>query len=431
MNPDIMQRLRDANPLPDEEVSEFAPNRMGTTPFVSKADAAAPGGEQIPRRRRATSIVGVAVALTLGAGAMGAAAASTETGHKFLSVFTGTTAPLPDSRELPQPEPELNMASPEFRALVDDWTRNPNLDNVSLPPLPRGSTSIAVPPGMTHEQVFGELYERLFDGDATQSTITTVSLSAAIDYQIVQAWYRYWLRSGPTQREEAQGILDTFQDWPDLWRSNPSHYDMPGSGEMIAIARIAEAARHNDGAPMRAWLDEKNPIPEPDDPYLDVHSPDWTAFIAADVASIPLPPGSSRRTVFDVIYDELPMPTGATADHWRGVVGDRFRGSGLTWEQDSETGEVLGVKRSTMRGQADELAVHTWYRYWLNANLQQRRAAQPVLDAMGSWPGLTQALSRSSGNRIGKVRAIARAASKNDPKPMRQWLTQARQSANG
>ena len=128
----------------------------------------------------------------IGSGALGAAAASTDTGRDILSVFTGTTAPLPNARELQQPEPELAMASPDFRALVDDWTVNPNLQNVSLPTLPVGTDTVAIPPGMTHDDVFADMYLKLFDEsvfDSTNQTMTTVALSSLIDTYIVQAWY--------------------------------------------------------------------------------------------------------------------------------------------------------------------------------------------------------------------------------------------------
>jgi len=200
---------------------------------------------------------------------------------------------------------------------------------------------------------------------------------------------------------------------------------MPGSGEMIAMARIVEAASHGDEEPMRAWLAERNPPPDVNDAYLDIHSDEWHAFITADVASIPLPPGSDRREVFAVLYDELPVPASATPSHWSDVIGDWLAGGGLSWGQDSESGELVGVKRSGVQGQADKIAVYAWCTYWLKANQSERRSAQPVLNAMDTWPGLQRALYMSGNDRIRTIGEIAKAVRKNDPAPMREWLADA------
>ena len=97
---------------------------------------------------------------------------------------------------------------------------------------------------------------------SAQSTMTKTDIGWVAENLVVIKWYQYWLHAKPKQRRAAQPALDSLQDLPNLWRQEFSHNDMPGS-PMVLIARIAEAAKHNDATPMRFWLWERGAGPMP------------------------------------------------------------------------------------------------------------------------------------------------------------------------
>lgn len=169
-----------------------------------------------------------------------------------------------------------------------------------------------------------------------------------------------------------------------------------------------------------------------DETNLDVNDPDIAKVAAKYMDAYPVPPDVSKTEAFAPVIATFPIPEGeglnhATEQHPRW--GEYFTGISyrpLDVPEPELANTALAISEPSLSGMVALSAANAWYKYWLGANPQQRRQAQPVLDAIATWPDLAYRLGctdrTTCPGRIIELAAIAQAASDGNSAPMRRWL---------
>ena len=185
----------------------------------------------------------------------------------------------------PTPVTTWEHRSPtELSASPDDYTdvHRPEISSIiagmaSVYPLPPTATSDEVfaplratfpskagdvlPTSATDRRAkpyFGGISNMPVDDDHIQQPqeLSVAGLSGTVALLAVNSWYEYWLQATPTQRTQAQPVLDSFQTWADLaYRLGST--DVAEPGRILLIARNAEAAANGNAGPIRSWLTDQ------------------------------------------------------------------------------------------------------------------------------------------------------------------------------
>ena len=271
MKQDTMQRLRAANPISDEQIDGLAPMQLHTAPAVT--DGFASDGERrnaarSRRLRRGGVVFGLVGALVVG-GAVGATAGgiTASTPAPLATVWDNTITNQPDKSSIHDESDEradIDVSAASVTTILNQMT--------AAYPLPPGAKAAKVyallyrtfpmPVGGDFpldypeeaQYFYGLGYETQGDGvDADTSQVGKISqagLSGTVALIAAHTWYEYWLKANPAQRKAAQPVLDNMQTWADL----SFRLSFGGTPTIIEVARVAEAAAHNDGYPMQQWL---------------------------------------------------------------------------------------------------------------------------------------------------------------------------------
>jgi len=170
------------------------------------------------------------------------------------------------------------------------------------------------------------------------------------------------------------------------------------------------------------------------DTNLDVNNPLIAVVADRYMDAYPLPPGVSKSDAFAPVIATFPIPEGGGLNHatdeqprWAQYF-DGFGYRALDVPEPELTNTALAISELDLSGMVALSAANAWYRYWMDANAQQRKKAQSSLDSIATWPDLAYRLgcqdTLSCPGQIIELAAIAQAAKDGNAQPMRRWLDQ-------
>lgn len=185
--------------------------------------------------------------------------------------------------------------------------------------------------------------------------------------------------------------------------------------------------------PPASPVDIHTPAPGGEESNINVNDPKITDRINELSAAYPLPPGTTQAKAYAPITEIFPMPPGTSFD---AIIDSHPRWANYLYSLDYEPAEGYpedqpGVPSEIsdvgLSGTISLASVNAWYTHWLTATPKQKRAAQPTLDAMQTWPDLTRRLGCQDAytcpGGIVDIARIAQAAELGDPTPMKRWLS--------
>ncbi|MGB3675415.1 MAG: hypothetical protein WA988_13340 [Candidatus Nanopelagicales bacterium] len=178
-------------------------------------------------------------------------------------------------------------------------------------------------------------------------------------------------------------------------------------------------------------VDIQTPAPGGTESTINVNSPQIVDRINQLIAAYPIPPGTDPAKVYAPVLQSFPLPPGTdfaaiieTHPRWASYFYSlHYQPAGPVDEGPVIPAEISDAGLS---GTVALASVNAWYTYWLTATPKQKRASQPTLDAMQTWPDLTYRLGcqdeHTCPGGIIKIARIAQAAELGDPSPMKRWL---------
>lgn len=230
MNDPIVM-LKRLNPGSNLELAQEAPARMYAAPEVSSKP---PSG-----RSRGWKILGTFLVAATLAG-IGGTAVATNHEEVFVDPDFSANGPLITERIAPlgarwadPGEPELNLQSPLIHNVFAEET-----------------AKIPLPPGASHQKVYGQWIADLTSPGMTQHTRTEIRAEA--NREALGAWFRYWLSATRAERKQTASAMQQVVASPYLNRSGGEIY-IPFAFETEQVQRALDAAKAGDTTLMRRW----------------------------------------------------------------------------------------------------------------------------------------------------------------------------------